>query len=274
MRRRPTVLLALCATVAVAGPAYAAGGHPGPTGKASSTPSAPISSSSPRSDEPLSTPPHYSPPADPPDAVTSTAKVTISPSNTFDVTLDPKGKKPGDATWPDARSVFTKAELAQILPGLTSVDTGGCTHSALPGGRTSTHDTTCVLTLHLPKEPANDPSRIVVDVRGFGTAPEIGKRWDHELTAQRARSQKRPGLYTFFRNKDLGVTSSYTDGTVTRVLLSKGPVTGEIWFSGIGFTKLADDYLTSRAAYRDTIVPELITLLGNKMRGHPRHTAE
>lgn len=273
MRRRSRVpaLLALCGAVAVAAPAYASGKHPGPGQSSTAATTGPTGAAT-RSDAPLSTPPRYSPPADPPDAVTAKAKVRIKPSNTFDVSLAPKGKKQRDKTWPDAGSVFTKDELVQILPGLTSVSVAGCKHTPLADGRTSAHNSTCILTLHLRGEPKNDPSRIVVNVRGFGTADQIGTRWDRELTAQRARAKDRPDLYTFYRSNDLGVTSAYTDGTITRVLLTKGPLTGEIWFSGVGFTKLADDYTDSRAAYRQTIVPELITLLGDKMRGGKQHS--
>lgn len=276
--RRPTALAAACCAIAlVAGPAYAAsdpgdplGSSPtsssgflddasGAQGSASSSPSPPRGTAHPTS-------PSYTPPADAPDAVTKVAKVHIKPANTFSVKVDPKAKKPS-RTWPDASRVFVESELSQILPGLTSVTTSGCEQISLPGGDTSVHNGTCVLTLHLKGEPKNDPSRIVVDVRGFGTADQMGQRWDRELTAQRARAKTRPGLYTFYKNGSLGVTSAYTDGTITRVLLTKGPVTGVIWFSGVGFTTLADTYLDSRRAYRDVIIPELITLLGEKMQG-------
>ncbi len=270
-RRRPMTLAALCGVLAVAAPAYAAAAGPdGPPQAASSTSKPSSGSVHPgpnRSEQPLSHPPSYTPPKNAPDAVTATAKVRIKPSDRFDVSLDPKGKKLRDKTWPDAADVFTSAELRQILPGLTSMTTSGCKHTSLPGGRTSAHNTVCVLTLQLKGEPKDIPSRIVVNVRGFGTAEQIGRPWDRELTAQRARAKTRPGLYTFYKNKAMGVASSYTDGTITRVLLTKGPVTGEIWFSGVGFTKLADDYLDSRKAYRKVIVPELITLLGDKMKG-------
>ncbi len=267
MRRRPVTLAALCGVLAIAAPAYAAATGSGATRPAaSSTSTGSVHPGPNRSEQPLSHPPSYTPPENAPDAVTAKAKVRITPSDHFDVSLDPKGKKLRDKTWPDAGDVFTADELKQILPGLTSLRTSGCRHSSLPDGRTSAHNTTCVLTLRLKGEPQDIPSRIVVNIRGFGTAEQIGSRWDRELTAQRARARTRPGLYTFYENKAMGVASSYTDGTITRVLLTKGPVTGEIWFSGVGFTKLADSYLASRKAYRKVVVPELITLLGDKMK--------
>ncbi|TWP35124.1 hypothetical protein [Leekyejoonella antrihumi] len=249
--RLTAAVVCACLAMTIA-PAYAA--STGPTTPASTA-------------APIRTQDTYSPPAAPPGAITPTPHVIIKPSNTFHVKVDPTGKKVMDDTWPDAAVVFTKAELAQALPGLTGVSAGDCQQIPVAKGGTSAHHEICTLTLRIPGEPNDDRSRLVVDVRDFGTADTIGRAWNAELAQERARAEKRPGLYTFFKNGSLGAVSSYTDGTTTRVLLAKGAVTGEIWFSGVGFTTLKSSYLASRQQYRQVIVPELVRLLAAKMHG-------
>jgi len=269
MRTRLAAAVACGCLALTVAPAYAASGDPTSpaTTSGDSLSSHGGGSSTPAKSTPIRTPQTYSPPPAPHDAVSPTPHVTIKPSGYFHVKVDPTGKKSLDGTWPDAAEVFTKAELAQALPGLSAVHVGDCHQVPTTKGRTSTHREMCTLTLGITGEPKNDPSRLVVDVRGFGTADVIGRRWSTELTQQLTRAEKRPGLYTFYQNGALGVVAGYTDGTTTRVLLAKGAVTGEIWFSGVGFTTLKSDYLASRKQYRTVIVPELVRLLAAKMAG-------
>ncbi len=261
MRKLPVI--AVAGIVAVAAPAlsaYAAAGHPGTASAkpAAAAPAAPATSTR----APKITP--YTPPPAPPSAIAPTPR-TITPSASFTVQIDPSGKQPMDQTWPSAQEVFTLAELQQVLPQLTAISPADCNTGDLPGGGSTKNATTCTLTLTMSGERADDRSKLIVDIRGFGLPTKIGEQWTKDVTADRARAQSRPGLYTFYRNRALGVLASYTDGTTTKALLQRGDVTGEIWFSGIGFTTLKDDYLASRKEYRETIVPALVRLLAAKL---------
>ncbi|HWC23256.1 MAG TPA: hypothetical protein VG502_13240 [Flexivirga sp.] len=259
--RKTTVAAGVAIAIAVTVPAY--------TAYAAGTPSAAkptaSKSTSSRSTKPKPTPSvtPYSPPAPPEGAAPPTAK-TIKPSGHFAVRVDRTGKKPMDNTWPSATGLFTRAELQQVIPGLTDVSTTMCRTGNLPDGGSTTKSTTCTLNLRISGESDDDRSKLMINIRGFGLPQQIGKQWTKDLAQARARSAKRPGLYTFYPNKSLGTSAAYTDGTTTKVLVQHGDVAGEIWFSGIGFTTLDSDYLKSRRAYRTAVVPSLVQLLGAK----------
>ncbi|NNG40257.1 hypothetical protein HJ588_13370 [Flexivirga sp. ID2601S] len=260
---RKLPMIAVAGLVAVAVPAvgaYAAAGHPGAGSArpAAAAPAAPVTSAP----APKVTP--YTPPAAPSGAV-APMPTTITPSSAFAVQVDATGRKPMDGTWPSAQDVFTLAELRQVLPQLSALTPSGCSTGDRPGGGATTKPTTCTLTLTMNGERSDDRSKLVVDIRGFGLPATVGARWTKDLAADVKRSAARPGLYTFYRNGALGASASYTDGTTTKVLLQKGNVAGEIWFSGVGFTRLKSDYLASRNSYRTTIVPALVRLLATKL---------
>lgn len=269
--RRSTALAAgLAAAVVVAVPtytAYAAGGS-GPVAAKPSSSSHATSSAKPtsksKSKKPTPTVTPYSPPAAPGGGSTPTAE-RIRPSGHFGVKVDKTGKKPMDDTWPAANDIFTQSELQQILPGLTAVRADQCHTGSLPDGGSTAKSTTCTLRLTISGESADDRSQLMINIRGFGLPQQIGKQWTKDLAQARARSAKRPGLYTFYPNKALGASAAFTDGTTTKVLLQHGDVAGEVWFSGIGFTQLTDDYLKSRRLYRTAIVPSLVQLLAAKL---------
>ncbi|WP_382404477.1 hypothetical protein [Flexivirga alba] len=187
--------------------------------------------------------------------------------------MDPTGKKPMDDTWPSATDLFTRAELQQVMRGLTGVTAAACHTGDLPGGGSTTKPTTCTLNLQISGESNDDRSKLMVNIRGFGLPQQVGKQWTKDLAQARARSAKRPGLYTFYPNKSFGTSAAYTDGTTTKVLVQHGDVAGEIWFSGIGFTTLNSDYLKSRRAYRTAVVPSLVQLLGAKLTTTAKATA-
>ncbi|WP_446665423.1 hypothetical protein [Flexivirga sp. B27] len=270
-RRSAAIAAGVCAALAVTVPAYtayAAGGSPAAapsasssstTGKASTKPGSKKSTSA----KPTVTP--YSPPAAPSGDSAPKAKKTITPSGHFAVKVDKTGKKPMDSSWPSANQIFTEAELRQVVPGLKSVHADQCHTGSLPDGGSTAKSTTCTLKLTVSGESADDRSQLVINIRGFGLPQQIGKQWTKDLQQAKARSAKRPGLYTFYPNKSLGTSAAFTDGTTTKVLLQHGDVAGEVWFSGIGFTELTDDYLASRRLYRTTIVPSLVQLLGEKL---------
>src|SRR5579875_2982421 len=203
--------------------AYAAGGAQPAKPSASTTRHSSTSAKTPRV-----TP--YSPPAAP-DAVSPARPKTITPSSHFSVQVDRTGKKPMDTTWPSADQVFTKAELQQVLPKLTAVTATQCRTGSLPDGGSTHLSTVCTLDLSISGEPADDRSKLIVNIRGFGLPQQIGRQWSTDLAHARARSAKRPGLYTFYANKSLGAAAAFTDGTTTEVLLQHGDVAGEIWFS-------------------------------------------
>lgn len=259
-RRHVTLAAGLAVAVAVTVPAYTAYAA---TGTSTAKPSPSRSHVSSPSAKPKPSVRPYSPPAPPEGARPPRAKA-ITPSAHFSVQVDRTGKKPMDGTWPSAATLFTQAELQQVVPGLTHVSATMCRTGNLPGGGTTTKPTTCTLDLRISAESDDDRSKLMINIRGFGLPQQIGKQWTNDLAQARARSAKRPGLYTFYPNKSFGTSAAYTDGTTTKVLVQHGDVAGEIWFSGIGFTALNADYLKSRRAYRTTIVPALVQLLGAK----------
>ena len=266
MNRRLTALgAAVAACVAVAVPtytAYAAGGS-GPAAKpggSTSTHAKPT-----KKGKPTTRVTPYSPPRAP-QAVTPAAPAhPITPSTHFSVRVDRTGKKPMDTTWPSADEVFTQAELQQLLPKLTAVKATQCRAGSLPDGGSTHLSTECTLELMISGEPSDDRSKLMINIRGFGLPQQIGAEWSQDLSEAQDRSAQRPGLYTFYANKSLGVSAAFTDGTTTKVLLQHGDVAGEVWFSGIGFTDLTSDYLKSRKLYRQQIVPALVQLLGAKL---------
>lgn len=209
--------------------------------------------------------PPFAPPANQTGDVPAKAS-TITASQRFAVKLDPKRQGTLDATWPDAATVFTAEELRQVIPGVTALRARDCTSSKIAGGRSSAHSTRCTLELSITGEREDVRSSIMVNIRGFGLPQAVGNDWTTRATAQRQRAAKRPGLYTFYTNTSLGATAGFTDGTTTRVLLNNGDVSGEIWFSGIGFTQLKSDYLGSRRDYRERVAPALVQLLAAKMK--------
>lgn len=256
------VAVALAVTVP-AYTAYAAGGSPVAKPSASGTKHPTKSPKKSATPTPRVTP--YSPPAIP-DATTPGGQVTtVTPSSHFSVKVDRTGKKPMDTTWPSADEIFTRTELQQVLPKLTAVKATQCRTGSLPDGGSTHRSTTCTLDLRISGEPRDDRSKLMINIRGFGLPQQIGRQWSQDLAEAQDRSAQRPGLYTFYANKSLGVSAAFTDGTTTKVLLQHGDVAGEVWFSGIGFTTLTSDYLKSRERYRETIVPALVQLLGAKL---------
>lgn len=276
MSRRLVVCATAAALTLTVVPAYAAvqsGAPTGPAAAPAATPTRITSSSalpggSATSSSPTSSPAPqpYSPPAPPSGAVSGTSAVTITPQSRFALKVDPKTHQLASGSWPDAGSLFTVQELAQVVPGLTAVTVQDCAPDTVDGGGTAATRTRCTLALTIKGEPAAIRSKLIISIRGFGEPKPVGEQWTRTLTAQRERASKRPGLETFFTNGSLGASAAYTDGTTTRVLLQRGDVAGDIWFSGIGFTRLKGDYLASRKDYRDRVLPALVQLLATKMR--------
>lgn len=206
----------------------------------------------------------YAPPALGSDAPAPVAR-NLQVERPFDVQPAPAGGLSPDSSWPDAGQLFTETELAQVVPGLSGVRASDCQPGQLPGGGSTARNATCTLTLTLRGEPAEDASRLVVSIRSIGAPDAVGRSWSSTLAAQRARSGERPGLYTFYRNGVLGASSAYTDGTTTRVLVQRPGLAAEVWFSGIGFTRLKPTYEASREAFRTEVSPGVIQLLAGKM---------
>lgn len=261
-QRRLALATGLAVAVAVSVPAYTAYAAGSPSTAKTTASKSPTSSHSTKPKPKASVTP-YSPPAAPEGQPAPKAK-TIKPSGHFGVKVDRAGKKPMDNTWPSATELFTQAELQQVVPGLTGVTATTCHTGNLPAGGSTKKSTTCTLNLRIPGESDGDRSKLMINIRGFGLPQQIGKQWSKDLAQAKARSAKRPGLYTFYPNKSFGTAAAYTDGTTTKVLVQHGDVAGEIWFSGIGFTTLTSDYLKSRRAYRTAVVPSLVQLLGAK----------
>ena len=162
--------------------------------------------------------------------------------------LDGKGKIDKSAL-PKESTLLATEELRSIVPGLRSADFSDGT-----------------LTLTVKGEESDNRSRIVIEFDRFGTKADVTKGWDADKKAHQARASKNPGIYTFAGPGKNGVADSFSDGTTTHVLLTNGDAAGQISFSGIGFSSLGDDHASARKAYRDTVVPKLVQLLGNKVK--------
>lgn len=180
-----------------------------------------------------------------PSAPTSTSSTVVE--RALDLKLDAKGALEASAL-PDEGDLFTRNELAHVIPGLESV--------------TKENDG---LLLRLKGEPADNRSRIDVTYKRFGRKADVTRRWAQERSAHEKRSARMPGLYSFFGPDAHGVADSFSDGTNLHVLVQHGEVAGEIWLSGIGFSNLASTHEQSRAAYRARVVPALVDLLGAKV---------
>lgn len=257
MPTRSTVVAAATVTALLAAPAVAYA----TTESGGAAPAAPAPASSSASTSSSSSVASYSPPSVP-GATSAPKPKRITPQQRFSVQVDDKDDNPMDATWPSATTLFTAAELRQALPGVTAVRATDCAAGTLPNGSSTAHAGSCTLELS-SKAPV--PDRIIVNIRGFGSPEHIGATWRTDLKQARERATKRSGLYTFYRNGAMGSSAAFTDGTTTKVLLQRGKVAGEIWFSGIGFTDLEGSYAASRKAYRQEIVPALTQLLSAKM---------
>ncbi|YAL82482.1 hypothetical protein ACMYYO_11170 [Dermacoccaceae bacterium W4C1] len=237
----------------------AGNGGSGNAGSSSGAGSAAASSAATSSSAAPSSPTETYDPAQPSDPAGPTSATRITPANRFSL----NNTNPADTSrWPDARTLFTADELRQVIPGVTAVRASDCERNRV-GSATARQFTRC--TLNVDITGASVPSTIMVVVRGFGPSPTIGTSWTSTYTQQQERSNQRPGLFTFYRNGALGAAAAYTDGTTTRVLLQRNGTSGEIWFSGIGFTSLAKNYSDSRARYRNVVTPALVQLLATKM---------
>lgn len=165
--------------------------------------------------------------------------------------LDDKGAIDQGAL-PQPEALFTTKELQSLLPDLRS---------------TTGQDG--AIALVLPGESGDDRSHLLVTMKRFGRTADITKTWADEKRRHEARSARNPGLYTFYRSGQNGVTESFTDGTTAHALITDGDAAGEIWISGVGFGDLKATHAESRAAYTTSITPKLLELLGAKVRaGH------
>lgn len=177
----------------------------------------------------------------------STAPGRSSQLTPLPLRLDAKGAI-DRAALPDADELFTKAELGQAIPKL----------------RATTPDADAI-TLDIAGEKTDERSSLLVTMKNAGKKADVEKAWTAHKRAHEARAKKEAGLYTFFGANAMGVTDSFTDGTTTHVLLTNGDAAAEVWFSGIGFGSSKSTHSASRADYTKTIVPKLITILGQKV---------
>lgn len=180
----------------------------------------------------------------------SAASGATTPRVEKPIALRLAGKGLDEASMPDANEVFTRSELAAIVPHLTGV--------------TLTDDTTLDLTI--AGEPSDDRSRLVVDLPHAGPWADVEAAWKRDKALHEKRAAANPGLYTFFGNGAHGVSDSFTDGTTTYALVRTGGAAAVIRFSGIGFTTLAGSHADARRDYTMKTVPALVDLLGAKTR--------
>lgn len=177
----------------------------------------------------------------------STAPGRSSELTPLPLRLDAKGAI-DRAALPDADELFSRAELGQAIPKL----------------RATTPDADAI-TLDFAGEKADERSSLLVTMKNAGKKADVEKAWAAHKRAHEARAKKEAGLYTFFGTNAMGVADSFTDGTTTHVLLTNGDAAAEVWFSGIGFGSSKSTHSASRADYTKTIVPKLITILGQKV---------
>lgn len=238
-RRLAVAAVVVCALGAA--PAVAATSSPAPRPTSSSaSPSGSASSTSSATPSPTATA------SSTPAAPTKTATPRLTVDRPFTLELDAQGTIEPSGL-PDERTLFTKKELAQAVPGLT--------------GARATDDT---LTLTVKGSAENESTSLVINLKQFGKKADVTKSWAEQKKAHQARSTKNPGLYTFFGAHAYGAEDSFSDGTTTHVLLVTGDAAADIWFSGIGFSSLGDNHQAARKAYRDKVVPQLVQLLADK----------
>ena len=159
------------------------------------------------------------------------------------------GKTVDLSSVPDATSLFTRGELAPIIPHLDGVS--------------GSDDT---LELNIAGEPSDDRSHFVVALPHTGEWKDVEAAWKRDKALHEKRAQANRGLYTFYGEGAHGVSDSFTDGTTTYALVRTGDAAAVVRFSGIGFSTLADSHADSRRAYTTKTVPALLDLLGAKLR--------
>lgn len=159
------------------------------------------------------------------------------------------GKTVDPSSVPDATSLFTRGELAPIIPHLDGVS--------------GSDDT---LELNIAGEPSDDRSHFVVALPHTGEWKDVEAAWKRDKALHEKRAQANRGLYTFYGEGAHGVSDSFTDGTTTYALVRTGEAAAVVRFSGIGFSTLADSHADSRRAYTTKTVPALLDLLGAKLR--------
>ncbi|AIF41235.1 hypothetical protein HX89_10070 [Dermacoccus nishinomiyaensis] len=159
------------------------------------------------------------------------------------------GKTVDPSSVPDATSLFTRGELAPIIPHLDGVS--------------GSDDT---LELNIAGEPSDDRSHFVIALPHTGEWKDVEAAWKRDKALHEKRAQANRGLYTFYGEGAHGVSDSFTDGTTTHALVRTGDAAAVVRFSGIGFSTLADSHADSRRAYTTKTVPALLDLLGAKLR--------
>lgn len=159
------------------------------------------------------------------------------------------GKTVDPSSVPDATSLFTRGELAPIIPHLDGVS--------------GSDDT---LELNIAGEPSDDRSHFVIALPHAGEWKDVEAAWKRDKALHEKRAQANRGLYTFYGQGAHGVSDSFTDGTTTYALVRTGDAAAVVRFSGIGFSTLADSHADSRRAYTTKTVPALLDLLGAKLR--------
>lgn len=167
------------------------------------------------------------------------------------------GKTVDPSSVPDATSLFTRGELAPIIPHLDGVS--------------GSDDT---LELNIAGEPSDDRSHFVIALPHTGEWKDVEAAWKRDKALHEKRAQANRGLYTFYGQGAHGVSDSFTDGTTTYALVRTGDAAAVVRFSGIGFSTLADSHADSRRTYTTKTVPALLDLLGAKLRtGEPTKDA-
>lgn len=159
------------------------------------------------------------------------------------------GKTVDPSSVPDATSLFTRGELAPIIPHLDGVS--------------GSDDT---LELNIAGEPSDDRSHFVIALPHTGEWKDVEAAWKRDKALHEKRAQANRGLYTFYGEGAHGVSDSFTDGTTTYALVRTGDAAAVVRFSGIGFSTLADSHADSRRTYTTKTVPALLDLLGAKLR--------
>lgn len=159
------------------------------------------------------------------------------------------GKTVDPSSVPDATSLFTRGELAPIIPHLDGVS--------------GSDDT---LELNIAGEPSDDRSHFVVALPHTGEWKDVEAAWKRDKALHEKRAQANRGLYTFYGEGAQGVSDSFTDGTTAYALVRTGDAAAVVRFSGIGFSTLAASHADSRRAYTTKTVPALLDLLGAKLR--------
>lgn len=177
----------------------------------------------------------------------------------------PLGQTLADSsTWPDARTLFSTAELRAIFPEATSISVTACKKSSEFYGKPTVKAATCTFVLHEPGVRSFQQPSIEVELDGFGTDAQMTLQWDRVKGPDQRSAQANPGQYVFWKPGSFGAKDAYENFGAVSILLSNGTVAGMIYLNPSNIV-LAKNATRNAALVTSQIDPLLIKTLAAKL---------